>query len=146
MSDEQRPMNENCEKCGARCCRYFCFEIEKPDTFEQFENVRWYLMHKNVSIHIDTEGDWYIRVDNRCNHLVQTPQGPRCDDYANRPNVCRRFSPEECDFTQGEYEVEELFNKPEELAAYARRMLGEIAWQEGLRQRDALPDAPPESP
>lgn len=134
-------MHSHCRKCPARCCRYFCFEIDKPDTYEDFENIRWYLTHQNISVHIDNEGDWCILIDNKCRNLIKTPQGLRCKDYDNRPLICRKFSPANCDFTKGGYELEEDFRTPAQLQAYARRMLGDIAWQEGLKLSKKLAEA-----
>ena len=45
-------MSKTCQECGAKCCRYFCFEIDEPDTYEEFENVRWYLCHEHVAVHV----------------------------------------------------------------------------------------------
>ena len=81
------------------------------------------------AVHIDTEGDWMILIENRCQWLQETSAGGRCVNYRNRPLICRGFSPATCDFTEGTYEFEEWFNTPEELEAYARRMLGEDAFK-----------------
>jgi len=118
-------MEAQCTKCEAKCCRYFCSAIDQPHTYEDFEEVRWYLAHKGISVHVDVEGGWWIMVANRCRMLRKTPVGWRCKDYENRPLICRHFSPESCDFTLGDLQVDELFETPGELEAYARRMLGE---------------------
>jgi len=113
-------MSPQCRECGAKCCKYFCFEIDKPETYEEFEDVRWYLCHKDVSIHID-EGDWYMFVANRCrflrpNHL--------CAIYDDRPLICRDYTQDNCDHIPGEYDYDKLFETPEQLEAYARKVLG----------------------
>lgn len=117
-------MSELCQQCGAKCCRYFCFEIDKPESYEEFENIRWYLCHQGVSVHVD-EGDWYISIENICNNLNGDNQ---CKDYANRPLICRRYSSGGCDYTQGAYGYEQLFTRPEQLEAYARKTLGAKAF------------------
>lgn len=122
-------MTLTCDKCDARCCRYFCFEIDRPDTYEQFENIRWYMLHEKIGIHIDAEGDWCILIDNPCRMLVKTAQGWRCKDYDNRPLICRKYSPSFCDRTRGGYDHEEIFETAEQLEAYARRMLGDEAFE-----------------
>ncbi len=128
-------MDPRCKKCNARCCRYYCFQIDSPDTFEEFDNIRWYLMHDNTTVHIDLAGDWYIKVDNRCKNLVEPPGGGHaCKDYANRAFVCRQLSPARCDFARGHYSYEELFTTPQELEVYARRMLGDLAWKAGQKK------------
>jgi Fe-S-cluster containining protein len=127
-------MDSTCSKCDARCCRYFCFEIDKPDTYEEFENIRWYLLHENISVHIDCEGDWCIMIDSPCRLLVKTPTGWRCGNYDNRPIICRKYSPDNCDRTKGGYDYEEMFETSDQLEAYARRMLGDHAFEESSKR------------
>ena len=109
-----------CASCDGKCCRYFCFEIDEPDSCEEFEDLRWYLLHEGVTIHVD-EGDWYISLMNPCSAL-----GPNnlCTIYEDRPLICRKYSMENCDFTGGDYEYDALFEKPEDIEDYARKMLG----------------------
>ena len=126
-------MDEICQKCDARCCRYYSFPIEMPESYEDFDQVRWYLVHENTTVYIDWDGQWYIRIDNRCRWLIDTDQGPRCERYSDRPLICRAFSPETCETAKGNFECEELFTKPDELDVYARRMLGEHAFDAARR-------------
>ncbi|MDD4889044.1 MAG: YkgJ family cysteine cluster protein [Phycisphaerae bacterium] len=118
-------MHKQCLRCNARCCRYFCFQIGDPCTYEEFEQVRWYLAHSGISVHVDPDGGWWIFIENRCRCLEDTKAGPRCVAYANRPLICRRFSPDTCDFTCGPYDYEERFETADQLEAYARRVLGD---------------------
>lgn len=115
----------DCSACNARCCRYFCFEIDEPETFEEFEDVRWYLLHENVTVHID-EGDWYISILNACKELGEDN---RCGSYEDRPLICRSYSQDNCDATGGDYEYEQLFETPEQLEAYARETLGDKKYE-----------------
>jgi Fe-S-cluster containining protein len=115
----------DCSACNAQCCRYFCFEIDEPETFEEFEDVRWYLLHENVTVHID-EGDWYISILNACKELGQDN---RCGIYEERPVICRSYSQDNCDATGGDYEYEQLFETPEQLEAYARKTLGDKKYE-----------------
>ena len=113
-------MSKTCKQCGAKCCEYFCFEIDEPDDYEEFEDVRWYLCHKGVTVHVD-DGDWYIAMDNRCNNLTPDNQ---CAIYDDRPLICRTYAQENCDFTGGDYGYDEFFQSPQELMDYARKVLG----------------------
>ncbi|HUT59608.1 MAG TPA: YkgJ family cysteine cluster protein [Phycisphaerae bacterium] len=131
-------MSKRCLECNAKCCRYFCLEIDKPETFDDFENIRWYMLHEKVTAHIDDEGDWCLLIDNLCKMLVETPAGARCKDYANRPMICRRFDPDDCEFTHGRWDYEELFSTPDQIDAYARRMLGEPAYERGRARMLAM--------
>ena len=81
--DGELSMSETCAECGAKCCRYFCFEIDEPTDYAGFEDVRWFLLHHDVSVHID-EGDWYISIGNRCKMLGLDN---RCQGYDTRPNT-----------------------------------------------------------
>ena len=113
-------MSEMCRKCGAKCCQYFCFQIDKPTTYAEFEDVRWYLCHAGVSVHID-EGDWFISILNPCQFV--SPEG-ECTSYADRPLICRKYSIDNCDMTCGDYGYEEHFLSPQELDTYAQKTLG----------------------
>jgi len=118
-------MSKTCQECRAKCCTYFCFEIDKPDSYEEFEDVRWYLCHEGVSVHID-EGDWYISIENRCTRLGGDDL---CTAYDDRPVICRKYDTAKCDHTGGDYGYAELFTRPEQIEAYARRALGEDAFE-----------------
>ncbi len=113
-------MSNQCQKCGAKCCRYFCFEIDEPDDYDEFEDVRWYLLHEGVTVHID-DGDWYISIDNPCKMLADDS---RCMGYDNRPLICRKYDSGGCDYTSGDYGYDEHFLTADQLDAYARKTLG----------------------
>ncbi len=110
-----------CSKCNALCCKYFCFEIDEPDDYDDFEDIRWYLCHDGVSVHIEEDGDWYIQIDNPCNKL---DEGNRCTIYEDRPLLCRNYSHGNCELTGGDYGYAEEFTTPEQLNYYARKTLG----------------------
>ncbi len=118
-------MSDDCHECGAKCCRYFSFEIDEPDEFSEFEDVRWYLYHEGVTVHID-EGDWYIAIANTCKMLGDDH---RCMGYEKRPLICRKYVTENCDHTGGDYGYDELFTTPEQLDQYARKKLGKRTYQ-----------------
>lgn len=121
-------MSKTCQKCGAKCCKYFCFEIDEPNDFEQFEDVRWYLCHEGVTVHID-EGSWFMSIANRCKML---DKGDRCKMYDKRPVICRKYDRENCDHTGGDYGYDAFFQTPEEIEQYARKTLGQAKYE---RQR-----------
>ncbi len=117
-----------CKECGAKCCRYFCFPIDEPDDYEEFEDVRWYLCHKDVSVHIDEDGDWYMQVMNPCMFLDERRH--RCTAYERRPLICRKYETDGCDLADGDYSYQEEFTSPEQLQEYARRTLGECEFEQ----------------
>lgn len=128
-------MDKACSKCGGKCCTYFCFEIDEPEDYEEFEDIRWYVLHEGVTVHID-DGDWYIGIENRCKAL--DPYG-RCGIYEDRPLICRSYSTEDgCDYTgDGDYEYDEEFTSPDQVEKYAREVLGDEAFEQ-QRQKHRL--------
>ena len=89
---------------------------------KDFDNIRWYLLHENVTIFVE-KSQWYIGIANRCKQLQ--PDN-RCGVYETRPKVCRGYSTDNCDYHGGEYEFEMLFTSAEQLERYAKQKLAEI--------------------
>lgn len=128
-------MSQMCQTCGAKCCTYFCFEIDTPESYDEFEDIRWYLCHEDVTVHID-EGGWYLSVGNRCKMLAKDNL---CTLYENRPLICRKYSTDNCEQTDGDFGYEELFETPEQLEAYALKTLGEAEFKKArARERKKL--------
>jgi Fe-S-cluster containining protein len=121
-------MSDVCRNCGAKCCKYFSFQIDVPDSFEEFEDVRWYLCHEGVSVHVD-EGEWYISIENKC---MMLGEDNTCIGYDRRPLICRKYTMDKCDHADGDYGYDQLFKTPDELDEYARKTLGKRDYQ---RQR-----------
>ena len=48
-----------CEYCTAKCCRYFTFPLEKPTTRQEFDALRWSLLHEYATAFTE-DGEWYI--------------------------------------------------------------------------------------
>jgi Fe-S-cluster containining protein len=86
------PEGNPCEGCD-HCCRYVAIEIDKPTTKKDFEHIRWYLLHRSISIIIDWDGAWLIQFDTPCEWLVDG----KCSHYELRPNICREYDPAECE-------------------------------------------------
>ena len=120
-------MDSPCTQCSGRCCRYFCFEIDKPTDFETFENLRWYVLHQGVTVHVD-ESRWFIAIDNPCKALGSDN---RCTIYERRPMICRSYDTDGCDASGGDYEYQQFFKTPEEVDAFARKRLGAVAYERG---------------
>lgn len=86
------PKGNPCEGCD-HCCRYIALEINRPRTKRDFDNIRWYLLHRNVSVMVDWEGSWLVQFDTPCEWLKEG----RCSHYALRPDICREYDPAECE-------------------------------------------------
>lgn len=118
-----------CVKCQAKCCQYFCFEIDAPDDYEQFEDIRWYLCHEGTRVHVDEDGDWYIQLANRCDKLTDDY---RCSIYDDRPLICRSYSHENCEDTGEDYGYQHEFATPDQLDAYAIKTLGKATYEKEM--------------
>jgi Fe-S-cluster containining protein len=131
-----------CEHCTAACCRYIALPIDTPETPAEFDDVRWFLLHEGVSVFVE-DGDWYIALETCCRHL-QADQ--RCAIYATRPNVCRAYSTDDCDYHSGDYGWQQHFTSPEHLDAYFRahtRSAARPARRAAAARRRARPGRPP---
>lgn len=80
-----------CAECDALCCRYLATEIDAPRTKRDIDDVRWYLLHRGVSVFLDAEERWFLAFESPCRELG--PAG-RCRRYAERPRLCREHGRE----------------------------------------------------
>jgi Fe-S-cluster containining protein len=108
------PKTHPCAGCGD-CCRYVATQIERPTTNTDYDQIVWYLTHRDVSVYIDWEGDFYLEFRTLCDHL--TPSGT-CEIYRERPEICSEFSYEECEKGTGEPAHKWRFEKPAEFLAW----------------------------
>lgn len=115
-----------CGRCIALCCRYFALEIDPPEEPEDFENLRWYVLHENVALFIDDDV-WYLQVFSKC---VWLGTDNKCSQYERRPTICREYSNDACDYDGAE--SDETFRTIEELEAYREKW---VARWEAKRER-----------
>lgn len=116
---EDIPADRNlCEYCTAKCCQYFALSIETPESFEDFEFLRWYLLHGQASIFTEDD-DWYLLVHTRCKHLLEDH---RCGIYETRPQICRDYTTKDCEY-EDEWTYDRYFETPEQMAEYAEGFL-----------------------
>jgi len=99
------------------CCRYIALPIETPDDRADFDDIRWYILHNNISVFVEN-GEWYIYIAADCRHLQPDY---RCGIYETRPSICRKYTTENCDYHSGEYGWEQHFTCPEHLDEYVRQ-------------------------
>jgi len=71
-----------CDKCAGLCCRYFALPIDEPEDWDDYDDIRWFLCHEDIEVFVE-DGDWYLNVKNKCNHL--SGNGRKCDIYDKRP-------------------------------------------------------------
>ena len=131
MTDSRK---DYCRGCRSTCCRYFTVPLETPEDADDFDAMRWYILHEGVSIYVDDEGDWYVNVDAPCRALADDN---RCRIYDARPDVCRDHTDEACEEHGGEYDFREHFRNEEALMAYARAFLARKEASRSNRSRAA---------
>lgn len=108
-----------CEYCTAKCCRYFALPIETPTELEDFNNIRWYLLHGRAAVFVE-DGDWYLMVYADCKHLQDDH---RCGIYEDRPGICRKYTTDECEF-EDDAVYDRFFETPEQIWEYAEVVCG----------------------
>ena len=108
-----------CDKCVALCCRYVALPIDNPDCAKDFDNIRWYLVHQNMVVFIEKK-QWYLGIFNRCKHLQKDN---RCGIYHTRPQLCRGYTTDNCDYHGGDYGYSQLFTSADQLVEYAEKTL-----------------------
>ena len=106
-----------CYKCTGLCCRYFALPIDTPEDREDYDDIRWYLCHENVSVFVEDD-DWYVNIDNKCKHLSDKKY--RCDIYNTRPKLCRGYTTKDCDLAEGEYDYGLHFLNDKQMDEYIR--------------------------
>lgn len=105
-----------CARCGAVCCKHVALEIDKPTNKQDYDYIRWYLLHQKVEVFTD-EGKWYLKSETPCEKLL--PDG-RCGIYETRPSICREYPPKdrECEFEGQEPYYDLRFSTVDEFESY----------------------------
>lgn len=103
-----------CEHCTAACCRYLALPIDKPTSARDYDDIRWYLMHRGVTVFVE-EGDWYIQHEAACKNLGADN---RCGIYDTRPEICQEYDADGCDYTGGSYGYDHLFTHAKQIEAF----------------------------
>lgn len=119
--EELKPKEVLCSYCEAKCCRYFALPIEKPTTWKQFDEIRWFLMHEHATVFVDNK-DWYLLVHTPCRHLLKDS---RCGIYEKRPSICREYSTKKCEYDDL-WVYDQYFELPEQIEEYAEAVLGSL--------------------
>jgi Fe-S-cluster containining protein len=107
-----------CSYCTAKCCRYFALAIDTPTTWNDFDHMRWYMMHGPVSIFVE-DGTWYLMIHHDCQHLQADNL---CGIYHDRPRICRSYSTRNCEYDEDAC-YEKLFETPDQLWEYAEAVM-----------------------
>lgn len=110
-----------CLKCNGKCCRYTALPIDTPEDWDDYDDIRWYLCHEDITVFVE-EGDWYINIQNKCRHLSEKTY--RCENYELRPRICRKYDTDGCDLTGDGYEYELHFQNDKQMEEYMRIKFG----------------------
>ena len=105
---------KNCLNCDAKCCKYIAIEIDVPEDLEDFENIRWYVVHKNINVYVDEDYKWHVEFLTPCEALGEKNL---CQIYEKRPEICRDYDQEECTF-HNDYEEKFTFKTIEDVDKY----------------------------
>jgi len=113
------PTDDKCGMCtNSKCCTYITEQLETPRSKHDFDHLLWQVSHENVEIYKDEDG-WFLLVDARCTHLQRDG---RCGIYDRRPQVCREYSNDYCEYdAPAEDSFELYFRNYEQLLGYCRK-------------------------
>ena len=121
-----------CDECTGLCCRYFALPIDTPKDKGDYDDIRWFLCHKDITVFVE-DGDWYINIKNKCKYLSEKDH--RCKIYDKRPRICRQYRHSTCDFVEGEYDYELHFTSAEQMEEYIKAKFGNSVKKKKKRKR-----------
>ena len=111
-----------CAKCSGLCCRYFALPIDDPEDWDDYDDIRWFLCHEDITVFVE-DGDWYLNVKNNCKYLSE--KGHHCEIYDKRPKICRSYEIDTCDFTGDDYDHELHFKDDKQMEEYMKIKFGD---------------------
>ena len=106
-----------CEYCTAKCCRYFALPIDEPETFREYEFIRWFLLHERASVFVEDD-TWYLLVHTVCKHLQDDH---RSGIYETRPQICREYTTDGCEY-EDSWTYDHYFETAEQVHEYAEAL------------------------
>ncbi len=109
---------KTCENCNADCCRYIAMEIDVPENLDDFENIKWYVCHKDVRIYVEEDYSWNLEFITPCKWLSE---GNCCTNYSRRPEICKEYNYDECTF-HNNYKEKYSFESIEDVEKYIKNV------------------------
>ena len=109
-------LDTKCARCpGTKCCTYITQQVGVPRSRADFDHLLWQVSHRGISLYKDQDG-WYLLISTVCDHLQHDG---RCGIYETRPQVCRDYSNDYCEFDEpAEQHFDLLFEDHASLSAY----------------------------
>jgi len=95
-----------CSFCrGSICCTYMTEQLVTPRSKHDFDHILWQVSHRDIQLYKDEDG-WFLLINNPCTHLLP---GGGCGIYETRPQVCREYSNDYCEYDEPAEKNFELF-------------------------------------
>ena len=132
MAKKKKTKKILCNKCTGLCCRYFALPTETPEDKEDYDDIRWYLCHEDITVFVE-DGDWYLNVKNKCAHL--SDKDYKCDIYKTRQKKCKGYKTNDCDMIEGEYDYELHFVNDKQMEEYIKIKFGNNKTEKAKRKR-----------
>jgi len=106
LPDIEITSENKCSFCpGTKCCTYYTQQIDTPRSKYDFEHMLWQISHENTNIYKDEDG-WYLMIRSQCTHVQDDG---RCGIYERRPEICRAYENDFCEYDEPAEEGFELF-------------------------------------
>lgn len=108
-----------CSYCpGTKCCTYITQGIDSPRNIGDFDHLLWQIAHLNTQVYKDDDG-WFLLLHNKCQFLQDSGL---CGIYETRPQVCRDYSNDFCEYDEpAEDGFELFFENYDSLLKYCRK-------------------------
>lgn len=110
--------NNPCLVCLADCCKEVAVAINPPKSKADWDEIKWLVAHKNVSVYKDFENDWLVEFVTPCEKLNEQN---RCTIYKKRPSICKDHSFENCIKTDPHNYSKILFKNLEDVEKYLKK-------------------------
>jgi Fe-S-cluster containining protein len=127
------------ETCKAECCRYVSVYLKTPRSNADFDEIRWFVTHEHIRVYRDHEKNWMIEFTSPCKFL---DADNICRIYANRPEVCAEYNPNDCTFhVRGPIFDKIMFTDPGDVDMFLeeRRLKRNAKRAENARKNSAAP-------
>jgi len=106
-------------------------QIDTPRKKDDFQLMLWQISHANVEFYKDEDG-WFLMFISSCEHLEKNGQ---CGIYDQRPDICREYSNDYCEFDAPAEESFDLYFKTyDELLTYCRKRFKK--WDKKLKKME----------
>jgi Fe-S-cluster containining protein len=101
-------------------------QVDKPTCKADYDKIRWYLLHQNIWISIDLQGDWILEFRTPCRNI---DKNNRCSEYGNRPKLCQDYPADNelCERQTEELCYTHLFRNVDEFESYLDNL--KIDWR-----------------